>query len=144
MLIEADCHRYLLDTGLSGKAMHNAARMGIDLTLIDALIFSHGHVDHTGGLEQFLQVNQQTPIYASEKIATYDYQSNQHGKPHSLSPNQQLIRQNSARFRFLRDDIKLSEHVWLVFCKHHDYACLEGTAIRQQTVSPILLTTRLP
>ena len=53
---EADGRRIMLDTGLTGAAMSNAKAMGIDVSTIDSLILSHGHVDHTGGLESFLQL----------------------------------------------------------------------------------------
>ena len=52
---EADGKRIMLDTGLTGAAISNAPAMGIDVSKIDTLILSHGHVDHTGGLESFLQ-----------------------------------------------------------------------------------------
>jgi 7,8-dihydropterin-6-yl-methyl-4-(beta-D-ribofuranosyl)aminobenzene 5'-phosphate synthase len=43
--------RLLFDTGLSPDAMvTNAARLGIDLSDIQAVILSHGHFDHAGGL----------------------------------------------------------------------------------------------
>lgn len=127
---ETDGHRYLLDTGLSGKALENAVTMGLDLTKIDALILSHGHIDHTGGLERFLQANHDAPIYASEKIATSDYQSDHHGKRHSLSPNQELIARNVERFHLLKEDNSLSEHIWLVFNKHQDFACPKGNSFQ--------------
>lgn len=136
IFIEADGHRYLLDTGLTGKSIDNAAAMGIDMTQIDALILSHGHIDHTGGLERFLQVNSDTPIYASEKIATCDYQSNHHGRPHSLSPNQKLIAGHAERFRFLTEDAPLSEHIWLVFCRHHNYAHPDGNSYQTADGKP--------
>jgi 7,8-dihydropterin-6-yl-methyl-4-(beta-D-ribofuranosyl)aminobenzene 5'-phosphate synthase len=41
----------LLDTGLSPDAMvTNARRLGIDLADVHAVVLSHGHSDHTGGL----------------------------------------------------------------------------------------------
>ena len=41
----------LFDTGLSPDAMVvNADRLGIDLSAIQAVVLSHGHFDHAGGL----------------------------------------------------------------------------------------------
>jgi 7,8-dihydropterin-6-yl-methyl-4-(beta-D-ribofuranosyl)aminobenzene 5'-phosphate synthase len=41
----------LFDTGLSPDAMvTNASRLGADLTEIQAVVLSHGHFDHAGGL----------------------------------------------------------------------------------------------
>ena len=41
----------LFDTGLSPDGMvTNAARMGIDLSGVQAVVLSHGHFDHVGGL----------------------------------------------------------------------------------------------
>ena len=49
-LIESDGRKCLFDTGLSGLFLANAEKMGIDLTDLDFLVLSHGHIDHTGGL----------------------------------------------------------------------------------------------
>jgi len=41
----------LFDTGLSPDAMvTNAGRLGLDLSLVHAVVLSHGHFDHAGGL----------------------------------------------------------------------------------------------
>ena len=55
MLVEADGLRLLFDTGLRISATYNAAIMGIDLSSIDRIAISHGHVDHTGGLRDVLE-----------------------------------------------------------------------------------------
>ena len=54
MFIEADGFRVLFDSGLRISATYNAAVMGIDLSTIDRMALSHGHVDHTGGLRDVL------------------------------------------------------------------------------------------
>ena len=41
----------LFDGGPTGFAIeHNAPRLGIDMGAIDAVVLSHGHIDHAGGL----------------------------------------------------------------------------------------------
>lgn len=52
--LEADGKRFLFDTGYSDAFLKNAKAMGIDLTTADAILLSHGHNDHTGGLPDLL------------------------------------------------------------------------------------------
>jgi 7,8-dihydropterin-6-yl-methyl-4-(beta-D-ribofuranosyl)aminobenzene 5'-phosphate synthase len=49
-LLETAGKKILFDTGLSGLFLTNAEKMEIDLGDLDALVCSHGHIDHTGGL----------------------------------------------------------------------------------------------
>lgn len=47
--------RFLLDFGMTGEVLaRNLELLEIDVSEIDALILSHGHVDHFGGLAPFL------------------------------------------------------------------------------------------
>lgn len=48
--IEAGEHRVLFDTGQGRAIRNNAEVLGIDLQHLDAIVLSHGHYDHTGGL----------------------------------------------------------------------------------------------
>lgn len=53
--IEIGPHRVLFDTGQTAATLrHNADRLGVDLTTVDAVVLSHGHYDHTGGLSEIL------------------------------------------------------------------------------------------
>jgi 7,8-dihydropterin-6-yl-methyl-4-(beta-D-ribofuranosyl)aminobenzene 5'-phosphate synthase len=52
----------LLDAGQSGVAAENARRLGIDPTGFDDIVLSHGHYDHTAGLEPFLA--EEPTVYA--------------------------------------------------------------------------------
>lgn len=52
--IETASHRVLFDTGQGMALEVNAARLGVDLARADAIVLSHGHFDHVGGLERAL------------------------------------------------------------------------------------------
>lgn len=51
-LVEAD-KSILFDTGASDLFIQNAGQLNVDLNLIDTVVLSHGHDDHSGGI-QFL------------------------------------------------------------------------------------------
>lgn len=52
--VEAGGARLLFDAGPEpGVLERNAARLGVDLSRIDAVVVSHGHYDHVGGLRLF-------------------------------------------------------------------------------------------
>jgi 7,8-dihydropterin-6-yl-methyl-4-(beta-D-ribofuranosyl)aminobenzene 5'-phosphate synthase len=56
ILVETDEANVLLDTGQSISAGYNAGLYGVDLSKVDKIAISHGHFDHTGGLEQVLRL----------------------------------------------------------------------------------------
>ena len=48
--LDLDGTRIIFDTGLSDACCFNARMLGIDVTQAHAIVLSHGHYDHTGGL----------------------------------------------------------------------------------------------
>jgi len=48
--IEADCFRILFDTGPGIAFAENAQMLGLSLAEVDAVVISHGHADHAGGV----------------------------------------------------------------------------------------------
>jgi len=53
--IETGGMKVLFDAGYSDIFLKNAAKMGIDLLDIDAVVLSHAHLDHTWGLQHLIQ-----------------------------------------------------------------------------------------
>lgn len=62
LVIEANNHRFLFDTGQSNVYVHNAKYLKEDFENIDGVILSHGHYDHCGGVD-YLPENITAPIY---------------------------------------------------------------------------------
>ncbi len=52
----------LFDTGKTDMLLRNASQLGIDLSTVDYVVLSHGHYDHTGGLEAFMRINDKAQI----------------------------------------------------------------------------------
>lgn len=63
LLIETDNSKLLFDTGASDLFARNAKTLGINLETVDALVLSHGHYDHGGGLAAFLSTNRHAKVY---------------------------------------------------------------------------------
>jgi 7,8-dihydropterin-6-yl-methyl-4-(beta-D-ribofuranosyl)aminobenzene 5'-phosphate synthase len=53
----------LFDTGQSNLVLQNAKMFNVDITYTDAIVISHGHYDHTGGLPSVLSVAPNAKLY---------------------------------------------------------------------------------
>lgn len=62
--------KILFDAGPAGVAtLNNAPRLGVDLKSADAMVLSHGHMDHTGGLAGVLRaIGKRIPVYAHPEV----------------------------------------------------------------------------
>ena len=62
--IESNGHHILYDTGYGHALLHNAEALNIDLSRTNAIVLSHGHDDHTGGLGKVLESCVEVDLYA--------------------------------------------------------------------------------
>jgi 7,8-dihydropterin-6-yl-methyl-4-(beta-D-ribofuranosyl)aminobenzene 5'-phosphate synthase len=72
--IDAGGYKVLFDTGASALFLGNAKNLGLHLNELDALVLSHNHYDHTGGVEFLLDLySGAPPIYAHPKTFAQSY-----------------------------------------------------------------------
>jgi len=68
IFVEFHNRKFLFDTGQLMSLSWNASQLGVDLKAIDAVILSHGHYDHTGGLPELVKQRGAVPVFAHPDI----------------------------------------------------------------------------
>jgi 7,8-dihydropterin-6-yl-methyl-4-(beta-D-ribofuranosyl)aminobenzene 5'-phosphate synthase len=77
--LETENYKCLLDTGASDMFILNAEKMEIELKDVDYVFISHGHSDHTGGLQAFLKINRKAKIVISGNALSQQFFSIRNG-----------------------------------------------------------------
>ena len=127
LYIEADGKKILFDTGQSGDFMKNAGSLGKDLNTLDYCILSHGHYDHTGGLECLVRETSKLPkLVVGEEFFRDKYKAAGDGeyKFNGNSFSQEYLEEIKADVLKVREDmIELSENILVFhhFEKHNDF-----------------------
>ncbi|MEZ4523493.1 MAG: MBL fold metallo-hydrolase [Thermomicrobiales bacterium] len=77
--IETDRGPFLFDTGQESAFLNNARLFGVDLSEAQAILISHHHIDHTGGLRNAVQTicrptdRHGVPVYAHSDLFKTSY-----------------------------------------------------------------------
>jgi 7,8-dihydropterin-6-yl-methyl-4-(beta-D-ribofuranosyl)aminobenzene 5'-phosphate synthase len=66
--IEEEDARILFDVGYSDVFLTNARKMGIDLLQIHDIVLSHGHLDHTWGLDTLIRLHTEAIVEGIDRI----------------------------------------------------------------------------
>ena len=111
LYIETEHHKILFDTGADKSFVQNAKKLGITLEDIDMAIISHGHSDHGGGLEAFLELNDKAKIYIGK--GAFKKHVKQLGfVQKDIGLNKNLMK--SDRFIFLDKTKKIDDELMLI------------------------------
>lgn len=116
-LIEADNQRVLLDVGGSGLFTENARTLGVDLLKLDYVVLSHGHWDHTWGLDALIkqyirQPEQVRPTVLAHPLA-FNHRTNTKGIECGTLVNADVVRRRFP-LRLCAEPLWLSDRLlWL-------------------------------
>lgn len=114
LLIEKDDYNVLFDTGGPlGTAIENANILNLELSQLDAVVISHGHNDHTGGLLDFFKLNDKAPIYLKKEALNPHYTGIGSNKEYIGIDN--LIGSDyKERFKFLDKTFEILDDFFIV------------------------------
>jgi 7,8-dihydropterin-6-yl-methyl-4-(beta-D-ribofuranosyl)aminobenzene 5'-phosphate synthase len=88
--LDTGSHQLLFDTGQGKALFHNARRLGFHLRNLDAIVLSHGHHDHVGGLEEALTQAPKASLYLHPDAILPKFTG--------LNPTDGISRRNSTMF----------------------------------------------
>jgi len=114
IMVEADRHTVLLDTGASVSAAVNALALGVDLSRIEAIALSHGHFDHTGGLLHILRLMRRpVEVIAHPELWAAKY-GRLPGEPEQYAGvpfPREAAESAGARFKLTREPVWITENI---------------------------------
>ena len=112
--IEAPDHNILFDTGQTGIIMKNAAVMGVNLRHINAVVLSHGHYDHTGGLAFVLDYNKNAHVYGHPGILIRKFARHENGTVESIGINENFMSLvEKVNVTLTAEPLEIARGIWL-------------------------------
>ncbi|TFG83403.1 MAG: MBL fold metallo-hydrolase [Spirochaetales bacterium] len=121
LFIETQKARIIFDTGQTSALLQNARTLEIDLARVDAVVLSHGHYDHCGGLDAlYAAIAPVSPLlyagkgYSNPKLAKTESGSRDIGVPAPAGPGRAPRAIEVAGFREIAPRVFLLPHAKIV------------------------------
>lgn len=112
VLIETKNGSLLFDLGQRDLFKKNADFLKCDLEKVDKLVLSHGHYDHTGGLNLFLSINSSATVFAHPHVFKTRYAVKTGKKPRNIGMPA-LDKKHENRFCFTSEPTQILPDVFV-------------------------------
>lgn len=110
MFIRHNGTEVLLDAGMSGNFLQNAALLDCPVESVDTAVLSHGHYDHADGFPALFRINDTIKVYARPAVLAPQYAAD--GRYIGLCDT--LLTEYADRF-ILSDQCRaIADGLWLV------------------------------
>lgn len=113
--IETPDSNVLFDTGQGQALPHNVARLTIPLEQAAAVVLSHGHYDHTGGLGCFLDQNRKASLFLHPDVLNPRFSRHADQQMHSIgmpSGIASVLRTLPDRIAWTTQPLEIVEGLW--------------------------------
>ncbi len=133
LLLQTENGCVLLDAGSDESTYKNYKSLGFGTDIIDAIVVSHNHYDHIGGIPLFLE-NCDSKVYISADAENEYYKKRFMHRRKTLSRTE-ILRKDRDRFVFVDDQTEILPGVFVCrikdpdkafFCKDHRLKRLIG------------------
>lgn len=112
--IETDYGNYLFDTGQGRAILNNAFVLQKDLTIIKAIILSHHHFDHTGGLLPVLDVKGAVDVITHPQLFKESYRISKGKQSYTgILYNRLALENKGANFLFNTNWYEIAPGIYL-------------------------------
>ncbi|CDZ74539.1 Metallo-beta-lactamase superfamily [Peptoniphilus sp. ING2-D1G] len=118
LYIETKKHKILFDLGPDDTLFENAKMRGIDLGVVDIVIISHGHSDHGGALEKFLELNFIAKIYVQKRAFEPYYSKSSSSKMYYIGLDEKY--KNHPQVVLVDGDYEIDDELLLFTVKNRD------------------------
>ncbi|WP_440059074.1 MBL fold metallo-hydrolase [Thermogladius sp. 4427co] len=108
--------RILFDTGGSGRVLlSNSEALGIDLRKVDAIVLSHGHWDHTGGITALSDIARGRLLIAHPDILKPCYSTGEKGIRYiGLSKEARNALETVFHAMLVRNPLEIFSGIWFL------------------------------
>ena len=115
VLIETGANKILFDAGPSDIVVYNLGLLGVHPRELDAIVLSHGHYDHTGGLPSVLAMaGKKIPVFSHPDIFTKRYSVAANNCRYVGVPfTREHLVHLGADFRSVEEPLELVPNLWI-------------------------------